>query len=926
MQTHDLDLILTHERTDFDALASLLGAALLFPAAIPVLPRIMNRNVRDFLALYKNHFRFVTAEELPKGAHVRRAILVDTRAVNSPRGTYPDTEYIIIDHHASGSEPETSASARRPAANAKERWSGATGANTTLLVERLREHGIPVTPVEATLLALGIYEDTGNLTYASTTHRDVGALAWLLEPERSVNLGEVVEFLHHPISDEQRALLQTLMEHCEFLDVAGHRIIVTTAAAVGFDDELSTLAARLRDFHEPEALFMLIDLGEMIQLVARSTTDAVDVGKIARALGGGGHNRAAAAHLRRTSLAELRTRIIALVQEHSRAAGVVRQIMSVGRPQMLTPELTVAQACELMRRWGHEGFPVVEPTAGGRERLLGVLARREADRALDHNLGDQPVRRFMRAGTFTVQPDDSIATLRRTMIESNWGQIPVVDEHGDIIGIVTRTDLIKLWDEALLPERRAAEMAARLARTLVPVQHFLLQFIGREVDAMRYAVYVVGGFVRDLMLADGPGFVASATASPADSAEPGLARPLSLDVDIVIEGDAIAFAKRMQARYGGRIVEHRRFGTAKWLLDQGEAPVAWSTLLAGLTADFDPADLPKHLDFVTARAEFYTEPSVLPTVQQSSIKLDLHRRDFTINTLALCVNPERWGELLDFWGGLTDLRAGLVRVLHSLSFVDDPTRILRAVRYEQRFGFQIEPRTLELLADALELLDRVTPARIRHEIERILEEEEPERAVLRLDTLRILQQLHPALRMDVTIAQQFADLRARLAAPQPDPTLQAAPRVLLYWALICYPLPRSALGEVKERLGLQIGTQRLMSSLCQLRETLPQLSDPNTRPSQVVALLDEIDPVALALAPVVCAEPKALDAITHYRTSWQHVRAELDGHDLKALGIPKGNVYRTILSALRAGRLDGTLTTRAEEEAMARSLTNAAAA
>src|SRR5690606_10586002 len=120
------------------------------------------------------------------------------------------------------------------------------------------------------------------------------------------------------------------------------------------------------------------------------------------------------------------------------------------------------------------------------------------------------------------------------------------------------------------------------------------------------------------------------------------------------------------------------------------------------------------------------------TVEDSSIKLDLHRRDFTINTLALCLNPDRWGELLDFYGGLDDLEQGVIRVLHSLSFVDDPTRILRAVRYEQRFGFQIEPRTLELMLDAVELLDRVTPARIRHELERILQEEQPEKALSRL--------------------------------------------------------------------------------------------------------------------------------------------------------------------------------------------------
>ncbi len=175
-------------------------------------------------------------------------------------------------------------------------------------------------------------------------------------------------------------------------------------------------------------------------------------------------------------------------------------------------------------------------------------------------------------------------------------------------------------------------------------------------------------------------------------------------MDIVVEGDAIALISTVQQKYGGRVVTHQRFGTAKWILNDANEPVTDSALLA---AD----NLPSHLDFVTARTEFYTEPTVLPTVAQGSIKLDLHRRDFTINTLAIALTPERWGDLLDFYGGLADLRRGVIRVLHSLSFVDDPTRILRAVRYEQRFDFQLEARTLELLEDAEELIDRVSPAR-----------------------------------------------------------------------------------------------------------------------------------------------------------------------------------------------------------------------
>ena len=903
MQTRDFDIILTHERTDFDAVASMLGAALLFPEALPVLPREMNRNVRDFLALYKNHFRFVTVDELPRGK-VRRAIVVDTRAANSPKGTQPDTEYIIIDHHAAPAETTATSETRKPLPNARDLWCDATGANTTLLVEKLVERGIVVSPVEATLLALGIYEDTGNLTYSSTTYRDVAALAWLLEPDRRVNLSEVNEFLHHPITAEQRALLQTLMDHCEFLDIHGHSIVISTAVAPTFNGELSTLAARLRDFHEPDALFVLIDLGDVMQVVARSTTDAVDVGKIAEALGGGGHNRAAAAHLRGVTLDELHDRVVVLIKEYSREAGTVRQIMSVGRPQMLAPDLPIVKAGELMRRWGHEGFPVVA-IADGHEQLLGVLTRREADRALDHHLGDLPVHRFMRTGQVSVRPDDSIATLRKVMIESNWGQIPVIGESGAIVGIVTRTDLIKLWDEAASPNRLAAETAARLKRVLTPVQHQLLQVIGAEVDRMNYAVYVVGGFVRDLML---------------DAAAPRalVSRDSLWDFDIVIEGDAIAFAQRLQALYGGRVVDHKRFGTAKWQLDRSDAPVDLARLLGDVVMSEGTLTLPIHLDFVTARTEFYTEPTVLPTVQQSSIKLDVHRRDFTINTLALCLNPNRWGELIDSWGGLADLHAGLVRVLHSLSFVDDPTRILRAVRYEQRFGFRIETRTLELLRDALELLDRVTPARIRHEIERILQEGLPENAMLRLDELGVLNQLHPALHMDALAAQQFARLRTALAAPDADPELNRHPLALLYWAILTYPVSRPALRELEARLGLRSETQRLMDSMHVLYASLPLLAAATTPPSQVVAVLDEVVPVALALMPVVCADEKVLSVIAQYRAQWQHVQADLDGHDLHVLGVPRGSIYRKILADLRAGRLDGTVGSRQEEVALAR--------
>jgi tRNA nucleotidyltransferase (CCA-adding enzyme) len=488
------------------------------------------------------------------------------------------------------------------------------------------------------------------------------------------------------------------------------------------------------------------------------------------------------------------------------------------------------------------------------------------------------------------------------MIESNWGQIPVTDETNRIIGIVTRTDLIKLWDEAALPSRHAEAIAKKLQESLNPVQHALLRLIGEEISILNYTVYVVGGFVRDLLL----------NGHQLDMAAP--------DMDIVIEGNAIAFAQRMQNLYGGRIVPHKRFNTAKWLLDDREHPVNTHKLLADLNTDGALYDLPAHLDFVTARTEFYTAPTVLPTVEDSSIKLDLHRRDFTINTLALCLNPSRWGELLDFWGGVTDLNQGTIRVLHSLSFVDDPTRILRAVRYEQRFNFEIEPRTLELLRDAVELLDRVTPARIRHELERILQEERPEKPVARLHELAILTRLHPTLHFDARLAHAFAALREARAQADSSALIRTEPIDRLYWGILVSQLPSAAHIELTERLGLRGETQQLMRGLAHLHRHLNELNKPGLAPSRVVTIFDPVDPVALALLPIIYPDRPQLRAYAdRYQATWQHIHPDLDGHALAALGVARGPIYGDLLRTLRAARLDGILLTREDEIAYVRS-------
>lgn len=859
MQENGLILILTHENADFDAVAAQLAAAKLYPRAIPVLPRRVNRNVRAFLNLYGDQLPFMLPDELIRRP-VDQVILVDAQTMATVRGMGPHTRVQIIDHHPLARElPPGWTYHGEP-----------VGATTTLLVEGLAERGIGLTWVEATFMLLGIYEDTGSLTYPSTTPRDLRAAAWLME--RGADLAILGEFLHHPLSEAQRRLYDRLVESAETREIEGHTVIIATVRADGFLEEISTVAHRLRDLFEPSALFVLVEFDGHIQMVCRATTDDIDVGGIAAHFGGGGHARAAAAVIRDRPLEDVREELLRILPRYIRPAVTVAEIMSRG-VRVLSPDLPIHEAAKEMQRTGHEGFPVVREG-----RVIGLLTRRAVDRALQHGLGGQPVERVMEKGEVFVLPSDPVEKVQRLMIETGWGQIPVV-EDGEVVGIVTRTDLIKLWGERLKVRPRLSVTSAMEA-ALPPAWLALVREIGAVAQGMGFTAYFVGGLVRDLILN----------------------YPI-VDVDIVVEGDAIALADAMRGRYGGRVVAHRRFGTAKWLLE-GATISTPAGPVEGLTA----------IDFVTARREFYAHPTALPQVEPSSIKQDLHRRDFTINTLAVCLNPDRFGELLDFYGGLQDLQRGLIRVLHSLSFVEDPTRILRAARLEARLGFRVEPRTEELIQHAVDLLARVSGERIRHEMELILMEKEPERILARLEEWRALPFVMPGLRGDEWLQVSFRAMRSALEGGEWQ-ALEGTPerwRVLAGWGLLVYRLTPAQREQGIHRLRFPAREAEALRGVHEVQGKLERLGEP-LQPSAIAEHLDPYPLVALFVVWVVAPPGRARDNLYQYAHRWRGIRPILRGDDLRRLGVPPGPAIGRALQALRAARLDGEVQSREDE-------------
>lgn len=864
-----MQIILTHEQADFDALASLLGAYLLYETAIPVLPRRMNRNVRAFITLYGINLPFVDQRDLP-AEPIEQVILVDTQSMVSIKGVSAKTQVRVIDHHPIRE-------------NLPEDWSLTIediGATTTLLVEALRERNGIFFPMHATLLLLGIYEDTGSLTYSRTTARDLRSAAFLLE--QGANLQIANDFLNHPMSTDQQALYIELQRKMEVLHVHGHTIILACGDAQEMDEELSTIAHKMRDVLDPDALFMVITTRSGVQMVARSTTDHINVAEIMTEFGGGGHERAAASLVREHSRDEICARLVTLLPDFVRPSITVSQIMS-SRPQLLSPNISVEDAAEKMRRFGYEGFPVVK-----HGKVIGLLTRRAVDRALTHKY-TKKISSLMDAGTFTVQPQDSIEHVQRVVTESGWGQIPVVHpETKEIIGIITRTDLLKtLAPASSLPGR--VNLAMKLEAKLPAERVALLKKIAEAALDQRAALYIVGGFVRDLILA-----------------EP------SLDFDLVVEGDAIALGKSLSSRYGGRVTSHGRFGTAKWHLKDIALPGNGKKLAAsGL----------QELDLVSARTEFYTHPTALPTVERGSIKLDLHRRDFTINTLAMRLDGNHYGELHDYWGGLDDLHAGVVKVLHSLSFVDDPTRILRAIRFEQRLKFSIEARTMELLLEARPLIERLSGERIRHELNHFFLDRAAAKIMQRLQDLDLLAFIHPSLCWNAWYTEHLNRIKASSLASIPyldevsDPQELFSRLVYVLWFL---RLDEADLMQVGVRLKLRQGWVKEALAANRLYRDVSALK--GFSPSQLTNFLDEYPAMAIYVVCETTEDLKVKELFHQYRTVWRFVTPGIDGYTLKNMGVPPGPQYSQILGRLRDAWLDGEITNSDEESALFRSM------
>jgi tRNA nucleotidyltransferase (CCA-adding enzyme) len=875
-----LTIITTHVNADFDALASMLAAQKLYPDALVVFPGSQEKNLKNFFInsmVYLFNMADIGNIDFAK---VGRLVLVDTRQPNrigklSKLLKRKDIEIHIYDHHpATHNDIKGDMEVHR-----------LTGANVTLLIAIIAEKGIEISADEATIMCLGLYEDTGSFTFPSTTENDFKAAAFLLS--KGANLNVVSDLIARELNPEQVSLLNDLIQSANRYNVHGIEVVVTSVTTEKYMPDFAFLVQKMLKMENLDVLFAIGRMEDKIYVVARSRISDVDVGTVLTPMGGGGHAFAASASVKGKTLVQVENNLVELIYAKIKAHRQAKNLMS--SPAItVRNEVTCKDANDLLTRYNINALLVTE-RHNGRDQLCGFITRQVIEKALYHKLENVPVRDYMTTELASVGPDADLSEIQQKIIENKQRVLPVI-ESADIVGVITRTDLLNVLvrqsqkypdsfpDPLKEPAHARLRNVVKLLKERLSARLFnMLKTVGEVADGLGYGAYVVGGFVRDLVL------------YRSDE-----------DVDIVIEGDGIAFAKKYAKLEGARIHTHEKFGTAVIIFADGYK-----------------------IDVASARLEYYKFPAALPTVEMSSIKLDLFRRDFTINTLAIQLNSEKFGMLIDFFSAQRDIKEKIIRVLHNLSFVEDPTRVFRAIRFEQRYGFTIGKLTTGLIKNAVNMnfLQELSGRRVLAELKQILEEENPVPAIIRLNDFDLLKFIHPSLQFDKQLISILNSVKQVLAWYDLLFLDESYMKWVVYFLVLIHTCDLQRSEEICNRFELApryrkiFCNERFTAEKCVLSmaRNLPTLN------SRLYRKLSVFRTELILYMMAVTRQEKVKKAISHYFTNLRSVNVSLKGRDLQKMGIKPGPIYREILQAALDAKLNGKLKTRKDELDLARS-------
>ena len=878
--------------------------------------------MREFLALHRDEYALIEQRSVSP-EEIRSLTVVDTQwrdrlGKAAEWLDLPGVEVVVYDHHlGAGDEADNQQSTQAQGdIRADQMHLESVGSTATLIAERLQTEGISLNPIEATAMALGVHVDTGSLTFDHTTVRDAAALTWLMEQGASPRV--ISEYVEPGLSPQLQDLLPVAIESLSSTPVEGVTVAWVLLSVETYIPGLSSLTSQVMSLTESDVLLLaarypVTDGEERLTVIGRSRggtfgkahLEQVNLGVLFREVGGGGHGKAAAVTLRGVDPEQVLAELVERVKAQIPHPPTARELMS-SPVRTVRPQTTIAEAHRILLRYGHSGLSVVDDG----DRLVGIISRRDLDIALHHNFSHAPVKGFMTTNLKTIEPDTSLPEIESLMVTYDIGRLPVLDGE-DLVGIVTRTDVLRqlhqehLSASSLGRDRSSTHcplplaMQNRLRDRLSPSLWTLLSEVATAAESRGWQLYLVGGAVRDLLLAE-------------DSEDLRLE-----DIDLVVDGfhqaadDAagVELAQVLQEHYSNvKLQVHGKFQTAALL---------WHN---------DPQLGSLWLDIATARTEFYPYPAANPEVEASSIRQDLYRRDFTINALAIRLTAPRPGELLDFFGGLLDLRNHQIRVLHTNSFIEDPTRIFRAVRFAVRLGFTIDPQTENHIHHAIasgvyrRMQEKVAtlPAlqtRLKRELKYILEAPYWQQAVQLLDRLNAFQCIHPSLKLTAELRHQLRLVARWLKRFDTEQQVE-------HWNVLLEVILADLEPEYRHVVSvhLQLAEDNIhrLTHLAKTEANIRTQLSQCDRPSKIAELLKSYDLQTLILVAVRC-DRQQRPSIWHYLIHLASIKPPLDGNDLKQMGYKPGKQFRVMLDQLLAATLDGEVSDRASAEAFIRS-------
>lgn len=870
-----MEVITTHINADFDAMASMIAAKKLYPDAVLVFPGSQEKTLREYFinsTVYIYGFKRLRDLDLDR---VSRLILVDTRQI-SRIGRFveildrPGMDIHVYDHHPDAEDDIQGVfNLIKP-----------VGATVTILTQLIRERGLEVTPEEATIMSLGLFEDTGSFTFNNTTPEDFEAAAFLLRS--GADLNTVSDMVTQELTAEQVGLLNELITSAKTYGIAGIDVCIATVSVEKYVGDFAVLVHKLKDIENLDVVFALARMDDRVYLVGRSRIPEINVSTVAAYFGGGGHATAASASIKDLTLFQVENKLLEFLRSYIHPYPTAESMMT--SPVIFTePEVTVAEAGQSMIRYNINSMPVMEDG-----RIVGLTTRQVLEKAIFHGLEKRAVREFMTTDFSTVGPNATLLEIESYLVERHQRIVPVMEDNR-VIGVITRRDLLKFLVEdqttnarSLYGDTNLAAWSKRKNVVTVIMEQLpreivqTLKDFGKLAKDLGMKAYAVGGFVRDLLL-----------------------RRSNLDIDIVVEGDGIEFARTYAREHGIRCRFHKKFNTAVLIF---------------------PDD--RRVDVASARFEYYQYPAALPIVEFSSLKMDLYRRDFTINTLALALNPGEFGQLIDFFGGQRDLKDKTIRVLHNLSLVEDPTRILRAIRFEQRFGFKIGKQTVALIRNAVRmgLLQKLGGRRLLHEIQLIMVEDDPLPPLRRMNEFAVW----PVLSANILFDQKLEDLFVRLREVISWHRLSFLDEPLeRWWVYVLGLFSGLAAADVEDACGRLQFTAGQRERIAWAYRTVSGLlwgffPAAEHKPSAIFRALQPFKPEELVFMMAKAQDETPRRAVSHYFHRYRHVSTELKGRDLKEMGVQPGPIYRVILDELLDARLNGEVKDRQEELAYLR--------